>query len=227
MVKPDTQNTNILSLGYMGMVQQYGLVNPQGNFVVPLGMYDEIYEHHDNGLITVRKNDKYGFVNTKGEVAIPLMYDYVNGGFEHGMVSVSKKGKFGIIDVRNQALIPFEYDNLAILDNLTGQLYFRATNNGKSALLNQKNKAISKFEYDLITPIYRSNLFVVTKNHRYGVIDDNATLVVPIEYDFVQDTLQSTDPYNFDLPKIYIQASKNDNHYLFDKQGKFIQQPAK
>nr|WP_315042177.1 WG repeat-containing protein [uncultured Moraxella sp.] len=210
--------------GNLGVTEQHGLVNPKGEFVVPLGEYDEIFEFYDNGLISVLKNDKYGFINTKGEIAIPLMYDDTNGGFHQGLASVEKNGKFGMIDVKNQTVIPFDYDNLKILENLDGNIYFEATKNDKSALLNPQNQTITKYEYDFISPIYRSEFFIVKQGKKHGVIDNTGKIIVPIEYDFIDDTLQSTDPYNFDLSQDYIRASQDDKDYLFDKMGKQVKQ---
>lgn len=62
--------------GNLGVNGLYGLVDSQGTFIVPFGQYDEINPFYDNGLASVAKDGKYGFIDTKGNVAIPLTYDY-------------------------------------------------------------------------------------------------------------------------------------------------------
>lgn len=225
--KRSLQNNSMF--GNLGMQDQYGLVNPKGEFIVPLGMYDDIkipYSNADKVLFTVVKNNKYGFIDTTGKVVIPLMYDYAQS-FEDGLVSVSKEGKFGMVNHQNQTIIPFEYEDIDLLNNLNREninqsLLFSAKLKNDYALINQSNQTITDFEYDTISAIYFTNLLVVGKQGKVGVIDNTGKLIVPINYRFIEDTLQSTDPYDFELPQDYIQATLEDKTYLFDKTGNLI-----
>lgn len=225
--KRDLQNNAMF--GNLGIQDKYGLVNHEGEFIVPLGVYEDIkmpYGNGDNILITVVKNNKYGFIDTKGRVVIPLIYDYAQV-FEEGLVSVSKEGKVGVIDRQNQTIIPFEYEDINLLNNLKEQdtnqsLLFRAESKNNYALINQNNQKITDFEYDTISVIYFTNLLIVGKRGKVGVIDNTGRLIVPMNYRFIEDTLQSTDPYDFELPQAYIQATLEDKAYLFNKTGKLI-----
>ena len=132
---------------------KWGIVDRNGEIVVPL-IYDNIGFGWDvsDGLISVGMLNedwdadwnpdwgerypywtsyKYGFINLKGEVVIPIEYDYVTR-FSEGFAAVAKITdviehvgdwyfgptytwtepvyKFGIIDTENQVLVPFEYD---------------------------------------------------------------------------------------------------------------------
>ena len=56
------------------------------------------YDHVNEpccGLSKVRKDNKYGFVNSRGKVIIPLIYDEVLS-FSEGNAAVSIAGKWGI-----------------------------------------------------------------------------------------------------------------------------------
>ena len=53
----------------------------------------------------VKQNDKWGYVNTKGEIAIPCVYDDANYFFE-GLAKVKQNGKWMIIDSNGQVIIP-------------------------------------------------------------------------------------------------------------------------
>jgi hypothetical protein len=50
----------------------------------------------DNDLFAVKKDKKYGIINTKGEVIVPLDYDYIN--HQQGISILNKKGKYYIFD---------------------------------------------------------------------------------------------------------------------------------
>ena len=71
------------------------------------------------GLAPVIKNGKQGFVNRKGDIAIPLEYDasHVTHFYEPGVAILVKSGKYGVIGIQNNIIIPFEYDNIEWSDS--------------------------------------------------------------------------------------------------------------
>lgn len=225
MVKYRKIQKDPLILGYFldNSDIEYGFVDTTGKFIIPLGKYDFSNGFHEDsdGLAMVRKDDKWGFINATGNIVIPLDYDEALP-FENDIARVKKVNKSGIINLANQAIIPFEYDEIRPLDSLTKNHFFEAKINDKSALINRNNQRLTKFEYDFISPIYDSDLFRVMKNRQLGVIDSTGKLIIPTQYRFIEDRLQSLDSHKIDLPQEYIEASANDITYYFDKNGKLI-----
>ena len=70
--------------------------------------YDEVFCFHD-GLASVELDEKCGYINSNGEVVIPLEYETAMS-FSEGLAAVTKKDKFGYINKENVVVIPFEYD---------------------------------------------------------------------------------------------------------------------
>ena len=62
----------------------------------------------------VKNNDKYGIISPKGDIIIPIEYDYV-GLPENGVIGVRKDGKYGVVSWKNKEILPCIYDKL-ILD---------------------------------------------------------------------------------------------------------------
>ena len=60
-------------------------------------------------MAAVCKNDKWGYVNTKGELIIPCIYEYAND-FSEGLASVRKNGKEGFINKKGEIAIPFKFE---------------------------------------------------------------------------------------------------------------------
>ena len=101
-----------------------------GEFIILLkGDFKAIYSTKKRGFITefeynfigylsnnrflVLKNGKVGFVDTYGEVVIPLIYDkYTHDDFSEGLCVVYKDGKAGMIDTEGNVVVPFEYYKL-------------------------------------------------------------------------------------------------------------------
>lgn len=62
-----------------------------------IGPYQWI-DRFSEGLAGFQKNDKYGFLDTKGKIVIPASYDYTGWKFENGLSLVLKNEKQMLID---------------------------------------------------------------------------------------------------------------------------------
>lgn len=82
--------------------------------------FDHVGSFHE-GLCKVEKGQKYGYINTKGELVVPLIYDYVDD-FQEGFGLVFKgdfyispgadksNGKCGFVDVTGKEVIPLKWN---------------------------------------------------------------------------------------------------------------------
>ena len=81
----------------MGMVSydtKYGFIDKEGREVVKT-IYDDAKDYSNN-YAAVKKNDKWFFINKKGE-KVSLEYDFVHS-FKNGLALVKKDSKWGIIN---------------------------------------------------------------------------------------------------------------------------------
>ena len=63
----------------------------------------------NEGLAVVSKDMKYGAVDEKGTVIVPLEYDFI-ADFSEGLAHAKKGSKKGYLDTKGNIAIPFEYD---------------------------------------------------------------------------------------------------------------------
>ena len=63
-----------------------------------------------DGLASVKRYGKYGFIDQTGKVVIPLKYDDALY-FNEGLASVKRNGKWGFIDKDGKVMIPLKYDD--------------------------------------------------------------------------------------------------------------------
>lgn len=74
--------------------------------------FDEFYNFGPQDLAVVSKNGKYGYVDTKGKIAIPLVWDDAFD-FEYSGVAVAAlNGKMGLINTRGEQITQLIYDEL-------------------------------------------------------------------------------------------------------------------
>ncbi|MDY7395712.1 WG repeat-containing protein [Aureibaculum sp. 2210JD6-5] len=91
--------------------KKQGLININGNVSLK-AQYDELmFEYGKDDYVFVVNNGKKGYINKKGEVIVPIIYDELGLGFNEGLLAASKNGKWGFIDKNNQVVIPFIYDD--------------------------------------------------------------------------------------------------------------------
>ena len=58
----------------------------------------------------VRKNGKWGYINTAGKEIIAPKYDQLSGTFSEGFANVQLAGKWGFIDAQGKTAVPFIYN---------------------------------------------------------------------------------------------------------------------
>ncbi len=74
------------------------------------------YKKFSHGLAAIEINGKYGFINEKGDVVIPLRFDRVSS-FKEGLAWIKLNGKYGYINNKGKLVIPIKYDNAMTFRN--------------------------------------------------------------------------------------------------------------
>ena len=81
-------------------------------FAEAVRRYDNIGSFQE-GLASVKKDGKYGFINTRGKEVISCKYDGV-GDFHEGLAKVRigdyRDGKYGLINTQGEEVVPCKYD---------------------------------------------------------------------------------------------------------------------
>ncbi len=162
---------------------------------------------------------------------IPGFDDYV---FQCGIGSnpeilliKDNKGHVGLVDANGNILIPFKYSEggcrhvyVNIKKTKYVNLHYFALKNkqGKWGLLNELNQTVVPFEYDhLDNPYGSSDLFIVKKNEKYGVIQINNDVPVPFDYSLIV-------PFEYDSIKGHAVygVSKAFGKYLIVQKGEQV-----
>ena len=117
-----------------------------------LSGYDSIDPiFNDHFKFIVEKNHKFGIVDLKNKIILPLEYDEISNWTEYGPRRsnfIVKNGKTGLIDHESfKITIPTIYDQFRYLNGL-----IFAKRNGKAGIITEEGKILCDFVYDEIYP---------------------------------------------------------------------------
>ncbi len=134
------------------------------------------------GLTRVKKDGKWGFIDTTGKVVIPCQYDDASWSFSEGLTCVEKDGKYGFIDTTGKVVIPCQYDDASwsFSEGLA-----RVKKDGKWRYIDTTGKEVIPCQYDNGYS-FNKGFVVVVKDMKFGFIDLTGKEVIPCEYDCVE-----------------------------------------
>jgi len=85
----------------------WGYMNEKGEMVIAPQYQTAMF--FIDGLAKVRLNDRYGFIDTKGKVIIPVEYQDMYNSAKDGLIAAKKNGRWGFINRKNKTVIGFTY----------------------------------------------------------------------------------------------------------------------
>lgn len=129
----------------------------------------------------------YGFLNTKGEVVIPLKYSSVSA-FSDGLARVSINNKWGYLDSKGEIVISAIYDYATDFINGTASVSLTDTIEGKFQkrffIINKKGKQISEtFDYLGWRDRKEEMLILAKRGDKWGFVNGLGKIKIPFIYD--------------------------------------------
>ena len=207
-----------------------GYIDKDGQLIIPFqfdaivaGEGGESLEFNDfsEGLAAVNKNDKYGFIDTKGKVVIEPKYEWASS-FSDGLAIVSVEGLYGAIDTQGKTVIPFEYQALADFHDGFATAARPPKDpedyESKYGLINKQNEVVIPFMYESMGNLSES-LIAVKKDGKWGYVDTTNKSIIPINlaYETVND-------FSDGLAAVFNYEENSDNlkYGYIDKTGKLV-----
>lgn len=102
--------------------------------------------------------------------------------FYDGLAAVGFHGKYGFINEDGREIVEPQYDLVFTFCNGVAMV----TKNNFYGIINKEGKELVKPDsYDLMDYSEKNDLFNVRQNKKWGVIDRNGKIIVPVEYEIV------------------------------------------
>jgi hypothetical protein len=184
-ITPDKYDeVNIINLGKEGLMMvrvgdKYGFVDNSAKEVIPV-VYENASYYNKNAII-VKKNGKYGCINSQGVELIQPKYDEIGSpSFSNGLIAVKLGNSWGYVDFTDKVKIPInlKYDFVGEFKNG----YANVGKNKKEGLIDVSGKEIYPPKYDYIGPMSKEGVTYFGLNGNRGFINSKGVEIIPAKY---------------------------------------------
>ena len=184
--------------GYtVSLDKKAGLFTSEGKEVIPIS-YNSVYttKIDKNIPIVANLDGKEGYINTKNKWVIPPTYQKAFP-FKQGLAKVQKEGTkhYMYINLKGEPVIQdFYTDMFDPSDNANiVTVLLRENNECKYKVYDFKGNLLGTYD-DFRKNRTGNAVFAVKKNSKWGYIDVNGKVVIPLEYEEVADFSEGLAP---------------------------------
>ena len=132
------------------------------------------------GFAVVKKDGKWGYINTKGEQIVECKFDSYSN-FNEGFAAVKKDGKWGYINTKGEQIVECKFDGARSFN----EGFALVKKDGKYGYINTKGYLVifdkSKNEIEVVDKaIDRSNntFYLSRLGDKFGLLDENFNVII-------------------------------------------------
>lgn len=164
----------------------WSMQDSSGKEIIPAILESQFIDK--KSLIRVASGGKYGFVNYRGELIVPYLYDDADYFDSDGVCIVKMAGKSGVINEQHQVIVPVEMDTVirnSFKSTFTVMKKNSAGNEQWGVYHQKRNEPIIPLEYDMIqvAGFDGQQFYVGQKAGKKGLINGLGKIMIPFEYD--------------------------------------------
>ena len=176
----------------------------------------------NEGMAEIITDEGVGFINTKGELEIPAVFERIDRRstintkymFKEGLSPFVRGGKCGYIDKRGNTVISPEYDSAVPFNDGIAAV----SKEGKWGAIDKSGKTVIPIEYDFVQPSSEGVCGVFLDDLR-GYIDTAGRTVIPLtsKYDIMNPfkcgcAVVMTGKWK--IPTVERRANESESDYL-------------
>lgn len=175
---------------------------------------DSTYSKEIATLAAVRKNDKWGFIDKKGQAVVPFKYDFARDFGTEGYAAVGIQAdpfpKWTLVDFKGKEITPPKFDGVGDFSDGLASIALIDTSNfdaPTTGFIDRTGKVVIPINFDQAHDFHEGRA-AVSKNGLWGFVDRQGNLIVAPKYEKVYD-------YSEGLAKVYSRVKWG----FIDKQG--------
>lgn len=145
---------------------------------------EEVYEKilpESEGLIGIKKDGRYGFIDVQGRLRIANRYEGIKG-FHNTMAAVKLLNKWGFVNHEEKLVVQPVYDEVTSFRNGIAIVRFQE----KYGLLNTSGILVLPTRYDSVA-LLPTNRFFLLAEEKFGLADTDGRLIAPPKFDYLED----------------------------------------
>lgn len=152
---------------------------------------EDIYVHEFvDGIAVFEKNDKYGYIDIRGNILVKAKYEYCES-FMNGVAIVKDSDNYYLIGRNGKKVIDSGFEYISSYDNK----YFLCSNERNSYLIDSKGENVDlPIDVIDIMRIQKDGVIFRSGNNKCGFMDYEGNLVFEVEVDFINEVPQKVRP---------------------------------
>lgn len=160
---------------------QWGVIDTDGRYVLPLTDEFQFIGGLSEAFLTIKKDNRFGFIDLEGRLRIANRYDSVRS-FHDGMAAVKLLGKWGFIDRLEKLRIQPQFNEISEFSDRLAIV----SKDGFQGLIDPNGTEVLPISYD---EIHRNEdgSFVIKKDDFYGLANNEGLLVIHPKYEYLQE----------------------------------------
>ena len=141
--------------------------------------YRQVDDFHDGLAAVWLHNKKWGFVNEKGTLVIPAVFDEAYS-FDEGVSRVVRNDLYGLIDKKGKFIVPCQYKSIGPC--VGGFLSVQDVETDKKGFIDKTGKIVVPIKYDSVDRFFDGMALVYKRNAGCGYVDATGKEVIPLQY---------------------------------------------
>ena len=200
---------NIELFAWVSLNQKWGAIDNKGKVLIPFE-YDYPSETliKRDGEIRLMKNNKVGYVNTKGQIIADFVFGY-DDKYENGLMLIKSGTQRGVADKTGKIIIAS--GNYQYVSIISKNLIHLTLEDNKVKIIKWDGEKRTEFDSGRDCNDY--NLTWITSNKKWGALNNSGDLIIPFEYD---------EKGKVDFETKHIPIKKNSKIGLIDTLGKIM-----
>jgi len=141
------------------------LMNKEGKLISSIEL--KYIGNFNKGVALAKKDDKYGYINRKGDFIIKPEYEYGSGSFSNGIAVIELNNYKGYILRSGKVIVQPQYKTAK---PFYSKSYAKVTDNNKANYIKRNGELVSNTWFDDIEYLEK-NIFKIKENGKYKIID--------------------------------------------------------
>ena len=187
-----------------------------------------------NGTATIRIRGKWGVISDAGEILVEPVFDYASW-FYDGLCRVELDGLRGFVNMDGEYVVEPKYfvardfmdGYAAVGDRVVDYTQNMSSDSSEGAIwgvIDTTGKVVVELKYDTLNFVEGEGIIIAEIDDRYGIINFEGDVLVPIEYTQVSTNFLGVGVYACErIPKAWEDGKAYD--YFCMKDGHMIQIP--